>query len=111
GYSFSDEHLNELLFQGLRGNPRLAINALVYGAVTDKLVRHAENFRNLSVYGADKAVIGGVAETWSDPSEPRDDWPFWNKDAKRFTLGDFNSFATFLEKFIGFRELAVEREK
>jgi len=111
GYSFSDEHLNELLFQGLRGNPRLAIDALVYGPVTDRLAKFAEDFRNLSVYGSDKAAIGGVAETWSDPSELRDDWPFWDKDKKRFVLGDFNSFAAFLERFIGFRELVVEGEK
>ena len=65
----------------------------------------------MSVYGADKAVIGGVAETWTDPSEPRNDWPFWEKDGKRFTLGDFTSFATFLEKFIGFREFTGEHEK
>jgi hypothetical protein len=31
GYSFGDQHLNELLLQALRSNPHLAVTALVFG--------------------------------------------------------------------------------
>lgn len=104
GYSFSDQHLNEILFQGLRANPRLAIDALIFGIeASDKILNFGKQNRNLSVYGPDRACIGGVVGAWSEPSEKRDEWPFWNKTQKRFTLGDFNSFASFLELFIGFQ--------
>lgn len=124
GYSFSDEHLNEIIFQGLRSNPRLAVTALVYGEqdkkseqprpiLPERLVAYGEEYRNLTIYGPDKACIGGIILPWGEPSRKRketENWPFWEETSKRFTLGDFNSFATFLEVFIGFRPLLSATE-
>ena len=124
GYSFSDEHLNEIIFQGLRSNSRLAVAAFAYGDVAktngstklvlpDALIAYGQAYRNLSIYGPDKAVIGGMAGEWSEPSRKRKEgevWPFWAEDQRRFTLGDFNAFAGYLESYIGFRPVAPQAQ-
>lgn len=105
GYAFSDEHLNEILFQGLRSNPRLALAAFIHSDLSEKMNHYGEMHRNLTLYGPDKACIGGQMANWGEPSRKRQEteaWPFWDEGAKRFVLGDFNSFASFLELFVGF---------
>ncbi len=70
GYSFCDAHLNEIIFQGLRSNSRVAATALVFGTCVDAntgtqlvcpdhVLAHGETFRSLTIYGPDKACIGG----------------------------------------------------
>ena len=117
GYSFSDEHINEILFQGLRSNPRMSIIALMYGDkkevggkakfnLSEGIIRFGQEFRNLAIYGPDKACIGGLAAPWGEPARKKKEaeiWPFWDDSSKFFTLGDFSSFASYLEAFIGFR--------
>ncbi len=111
GYSFSDQHLNEIIFQGLRSNPRLAVTALMYGetdakskpssrVLSDQIVKYGVENRNLALYGPDKACIGGIVAPWGMPSKQHPDWSFWNKTSKQFCLGDFNMFAAFVETFI-----------
>lgn len=119
GYSFSDEHINEMIFQGLRSNPRLSIITLIFGdkdaksdnsdesslLLSDRICHYAEEHRNLTVFGSDKACIGGITAHWESSRKRKDDevWPFWDEDSKLFTLGNFNSFASYLELFIGVR--------
>ncbi|MGI6668963.1 MAG: SIR2 family protein [Acetivibrionales bacterium] len=108
GYSFSDEHLNDIMLQGLRSNPRLAISAFMYEPLSEKISRYANEYRNLTLYSPDKICIGGLISSWGEPGRKRKDseiWPFWDEEKKRFTLGDFNAFASFLEIFIGLRQL------
>jgi hypothetical protein len=107
GYSFSDEHLNDIIFQSLRSNPRLAITAFIYGNLFDHIIQYAKEYRNLTLYGADKMCIGGITKSWSEPTrEPKnsESFPFWDEKKKRFILGDFVAFASFLEMFIGFKQ-------
>lgn len=107
GYSFSDEHLNDILFQGLSSNPRLAIIAFMHEPLSGGIIQYGQEHRNLTLYGPDKACIGGIDAPWSEPSrKPKEseEWPFWDAQSKRFTLGDFANFASFLESFIGFRQ-------
>lgn len=112
GYSFSDEHLNEILFQGLRGNSRLAVNVLMYGiekeregkktlVLPEDVVEYAQTYRNMSVYGPDKAVIGGIVREWAPPPRVTEDNVYWSDDENRFRLGDFTVLALYLERFIG----------
>ncbi len=113
GYSFSDEHLNEIIFQGLRSNSRLAINALVFGeknedsfTLPDNIANYAKEHRNLSIYGPDMAVIGGVCGKWdNDTSGPNID-SYWGTDT--LSLVDFKSFSNYLERFVGFGSKAFE---
>jgi len=104
GYACQDEHIMEMIFQALRANMRLAVAIMNHGPFTNILQSATYNYRNLSVYGPDYACIGGVYGTWSEPSRKRNEgenWPFWDEKNKKFTLGDFRSFADFLEQIIG----------
>lgn len=105
GYSFSDEHLNEIIFQGLRSNPRLAVTSFVYGGLSGRLEEYCRVHRNLAIYGSDKASVGGLSAKWNiisnENAENCDS--FWDLEKKQFKLGDFNCFALFLEEFIGFK--------
>lgn len=104
GYACQDEHIMEMIFQGLRANMRLAVAIMNHGPFSNNLRSAAYNYRNLSVYGPDYACIGGVYGTWSEPSRKRNEgenWPFWDEENKKFALGDFRFFADFLEQIIG----------
>lgn len=121
GYSFSDDHINELIFQGLRSNPRLSVVALMYGdskeengktkfILSDKIIQFGEEHRNLTILGPDKACIGGIGASWGESSRKKKDaeiWPFWDDKSMSFALGDFASFASYLEAFIGFRTVGL----
>lgn len=117
GYSFSDEHLNEIILQGLRSNPHLAVTALTYGEPVEaggkkalrlpsEVSEYGREYRNLTVLGPDAACIGGILAPWKNNAgdkEPRGASPFWSEKEERFTLGDFTQLASYLELFIGFR--------
>lgn len=114
GYSFADEHLNEIIFQSLRSNPRLAVTVLCFDPLSsesleENLLRPTEGITNLTIYGPDAAVVGTTRSTWSAPSEkPRDgaiEWPFWSYQDSAFTLGNFSSFVEFLRLLLGGRGL------
>lgn len=64
GYSFSDQHLNEVIYQGLRSNSRLAVTALLFDAIASENIQQnlmgpTLGVRNLTVYAPDGASIGG----------------------------------------------------
>jgi hypothetical protein len=111
GYSFSDQHINDILFQGLRSNPRAAILALVHSALSKELLGCAIDHRNLACFGADQAIVGGLAEPWSDPAHAAQSAPtsFWDMEAHKFTLGDFSRFADYLERFVGFPPVPAQQ--
>jgi SIR2-like domain len=108
GYSFSDEHLNEILLQGLRANSRLAAVALMYGArdgsnliTPDHVLAHADQHRNLAVLGPERACYGGVVRNWEALGAPTAlDAPYWDVAKACFTLGDFTAFAAWIERYL-----------
>jgi hypothetical protein len=120
GYSFSDQHINEILFQGLRSNPRLTIIALVYGvkigeenrrATPEIIIRYGQKFRNLTLMGPDKVCVGGIVENWEQIASPgKDDEisKYW--DGLNFTLGDFTSFTLFLEYYFRQSSFFVKKD-
>jgi len=112
GYSFSDQHLNEIIYQGLRSNNRLAVTALLFDkmsseAVERNLLKPTLGSRNLTIYAPDGASVGGREGIWKEPKEapptPADNWPFWDTKTTHFTLGDFRQFVEFLRVFMGVR--------
>lgn len=113
GYSFLDQHLNEIIFQALRSNSRLAVNALIFGEkvddnfkLPDHLAQLGVEYRNLSIYGPDKAVVGGVVGEWENQTTGPNVDTYWANDS--LTLVDFKSFSRYLERFIGFGTKAFE---
>jgi len=114
GYSFGDQHINEILYSSLRANNRLACTVFLYESLdsakmNERLVKPTTGIQNLTIYSPDKAMIGGVLGEWTKPPKPPDGvdaWPFWDEIAGRFSLGDFANVPSFLNLFIGARPLA-----
>ena len=67
GYSFADQHLNEVIMNGLRSNPTAMCFGLLYGerAHYQEAIRCATRQPNLSVLAADGAVLGTQNREWS----------------------------------------------
>jgi len=122
GYSFSDEHLNDVLVENLKANPSAACFALQY----DKLAaypiaeRLAADNVNLSVLAKDAAVIRRIKAPWvAQPatdfssidgaffrSNPKDQDDGNSNHAEKpydceFILGEFGRLGKFLDQFSG----------
>jgi hypothetical protein len=95
GYSYTDEHLNEVVLQGLRSNPMAAAFGLLYknlseepgaAAVADRLPA------NLTLVARDQGVARGVRGIWLPDSSSGASLPISSD------LGDFAVFAKFLKE-------------
>jgi hypothetical protein len=105
GYSFCDEHINEIIFQALRANKRLAVTALLYGelegtkrVVPDRVLKYGLENPNLTILGPDQASIGGNISFWEFDGTPTKEEFYWNEGNKIFELGDFSIFSKFLKE-------------
>ncbi len=60
GYSFLDDHINEVILDGLRGNRKAQCFALMYSDLAShpRVVEYASAYANLTVLAQDGAVIG-----------------------------------------------------
>jgi hypothetical protein len=114
GFSFGDQHLNEVILQGLQGNPSAIVFALLYQDLSkySQITALAENRINLNLLARDQGAIGTRAAPWTrgkdsnactdttavrwvtDPVNPA------IKNAE-FLLGDFGSFAKFAKEMVG----------
>jgi SIR2-like domain len=114
GFSFKDVHLNEIVVQGLQGNPTSVVFALLHGKLEhyDELARIAETRSNLTVMARDGGVIGTRRCAWptgKDAKGCNDSISVeWLDDAAKpglkdaqFVLGDFATLGRFLEDLIG----------
>jgi hypothetical protein len=118
GYSFGDEHINEVIFDALEVRDRTHVVALQFDELSDEhdLVKTAERRHNVIVYGPKTAVVRGNRAGWrliepvSDPTRNLLDIPF-DSDAEpdkdkvsltgRMRLGDFVVLARFLDSIAG----------
>lgn len=114
GYSFLDDHLNEVLLDGLRGNRNAQCFALMYSGIDQhkRVVEYAKKQSNLTVLAWDGAVVGtrlgryrpGTAggnehQPWLTEVEVGDGET--NELQTRSRLGDFHYFGLFLEQLCG----------
>lgn len=111
GYSFSDQHINEIIFNCLRQNNRLT--ALVFffqDSEVENLHKQTSSYMNLNVFGPTKAIINGNLGEWEyietdlKPNERKD---YWDEGGAKFKLGDFNELVKFLISNSGRKE-AIE---
>jgi hypothetical protein len=102
GYSFSDDHLNELLFDAAARRERSEFLAFCYSAIPEALANRALTTPNLQVVGSDEAILGGIRAPWKAPAEPVPN--LW-EDGK-LALCDFRHLAAYLA-----RSTAREDEK
>jgi hypothetical protein len=90
GYSFGDQHLNELIFDAAERHERTEVIAFLFDGITNELVERAELLPNLQLIGPREAVIGGVRGAWKQ-KEPCKYWV-----DEKFELVDFSRLADFL---------------
>jgi hypothetical protein len=115
GYSFLDDHLNEVLLDGLRGNCNAQCFALMYSGLREhsRAVDYAAKQSNLTVIARDGAVVGMRAGRYRLGTAGGDEHSPWlteeevdiEGDSKerqpRSRLGDFHYFGLFLEELCG----------
>ena len=94
GYSFGDEHLNEMLFDAAARRPRSETIVFCYSGIPSVVLERAELTPNLQAVTIDKAILGGRLATWEPLAEGSVPADFWS-DGK-FTLGDFSSLTAHL---------------
>ena len=111
GYSFSDQHINEILFNCMRQNNRLFVIVFFYkDADVETLHKSCSVYLNLNVFGPTKAIINGELGEWHFnkaavlPNENAA--TFWDEKESHLTLGDFNALVDFLVASSGKRDSA-----
>ena len=94
GYSFGDDHLNEMLFDSALRRERSEYVAFCFSEIPDRLAERASVSPNLQVVTQREAILGGIRGKWQAPGE---ETPFmW--DADGFKLCDFNELAGYLAR-------------
>lgn len=99
GYSFSDQHINEVICNGLRQNPRLYSICMCF---TDEQVELLEPIAvghlNLCVMGPRKMIVNGKLQEWKYDEEVGSSSGsdiYWDKSQNKFILGDFKKLIAF----------------
>jgi hypothetical protein len=112
GYSFSDQHINEIIFNCLRQNNRLTVLVFFFqDTEVENLHKQTSSYMNLNVFGPKKAIINGNLGEWeynsADLKTNEKSDSFWNNGKSEFTLGDFNELVNFFITNSGKKE-AIE---
>ncbi len=118
GYSFADEHLNEMIVDGLRGNRSAHCIALMYSELEShsQALDCAKKVPNLTILGYNGAVIGtregGYTETDTNltalgsgvvSEEKSPDVEGNIVFSTKSNLGDFHHFCLFMETQFGIK--------
>lgn len=120
GYSFSDDHINACIGQGLSGNPNAACFGMIFNdrANAPKAVELAKRYANLTLLAADGGVVGTIERNWhSEPKQANPaypiavgtDLPDWRTKAPakqcKWLLGDFAALGRFLACQLSSRDI------
>ncbi|WCL52881.1 SIR2 family NAD-dependent protein deacylase [Gimibacter soli] len=117
GYSFSDEHINDVLCRSLASNSSGMVYAFIYGKIDDAKYANARDCAlkspNLSLVAFDGAIIGRKLGGWyfeegtqlpdmeSILIPPRDTNADEDRQECELRLGDFLQFANLLKSLSG----------
>lgn len=124
GYSFNDEHLNDIIINSLKANPSAMALALMFDSFSyenekkevgqrySEAYKLAANRHNLNIWTFDKAIIGTNLANWKSNNiiENKELEIFIENKPKNgagseletnIKLGDFNVFGNFLKTLIG----------
>jgi hypothetical protein len=94
GYSFGDDHVNEMIFEGLRANPSASGFAMMHGAMAtyQATIKTAERVSNLRFLSPDSLAISGDVLAWESMGIDA------TSGASPADLCDFTTFGEFLLK-------------
>ncbi|GJM36656.1 MAG: SIR2 family protein [Acidimicrobiales bacterium] len=96
GFSFGDDHLNEMLFDAADRHPRSEVLALCFDEIPDSVAHRASRTRNLVALGRTEAIVNGRRAPWSFDAEIPGIY-----EAGEFLLGDFGHLTSFLARQVG----------
>jgi hypothetical protein len=96
GYSFSDAHLNDMIFDAASHCARSEFQVFCYSDIPETLAIHALNTPNLQVASGSEAILGGVRAEWEPPKDPPPG--LWLED--QFGLRDFKNLSAYLARSV-----------
>jgi hypothetical protein len=112
GFSFGDQHINEILFDALRQNNKLQITTFLYSEDSfNNLKDLAPSYLNFSVFSPNKAIIRGKIEEYDITDLEEEDKPFYDKTKKELLLGDFINLIEFIILNSGQKEKIESHKK
>jgi hypothetical protein len=117
GYSFSDQHINDVVFNCLRQNNRLFCVALCFQDSEVEALHKltASSYMNLNVFGPKKAIVNGTLGHWEfnkgDLKDTEKYESYWDETAATFKLGDFRQLVAFLIASSGRPDLLLDASK
>lgn len=110
GFSFGDEHINNLIFGALENRPRTHVYALQFGELAPEadLMKRAAQRPNMIVISPKTGTIGGRQSMWAPVECPmfmdavfelKEEAPGGGAPVKsgKMKIGDFACFCDFLE--------------
>lgn len=97
GYSFGDEHINEIIFDIARRNQRSEFIAFCFSDIPASLAREAFRSPNLQAIGGHKAILRGELADWEASNDQEGLSQLWG--ARGFTLVDFTELAKYLAQY------------
>lgn len=110
GYSFSDEHINEVLYGALRNNNRLYVIVFCYSdAQVEAMESHAAAHTNLCITGPSQVITNGTKKEWIyNRVKEKDDGVGTYWESGLFKLGDFKNLSNFLIENSGRKSIVEE---
>ena len=93
GYSFGDDHVNEVIYETAKRRPRSELVVFSYDAPGEETVRQAKLAPNISVTTPVGIVRGGQYHAWTSDSDIPGVF-----ESGRFLLGDFRQLSSFLAR-------------
>ncbi len=96
GYSFSDSHLNDMIFDAASRCPRSEFQVFCYSDIPEVLAERAMITPNLQVTSGREAILGGVRGEWKSPEDPPPG--LWVDD--QFILRDFTHLSAYLARSV-----------
>lgn len=95
GFSFRDEHINDVLGQAMRANPTASVQALMFGSLDEytEALRLAGRTPNLSLLARNGAVVGSRRGDWDSDAA--------DEEQGNFPYGDFARFGELLLTVMG----------
>ncbi len=94
GYSFSDDHLNEMIYDAATRRERSEFLAFLYSDIPDALADRARITPNLQIVSGMEAILGGIRADWKEPENSLPD--IWSDG--RCQLPDFTVLARYLAR-------------
>ena len=91
GYSFGDDHLNEIIFDSLARRPRSSAIAFCHGAIPAQAKDRGQFLPNLIVAGPELAMITGTQQGWMAEADIPGVF-----EGNRLVLGDFAKLSRYL---------------